>query len=190
MDDPLQSKRYFEVDHPSVIKIKKAKMEKILGKLPEHIVYVPFDFEKQSLDTELKKVGYNLTFKTLFIWEGVTQYISKEANDTTLEYVEKAAPGSKIVFTYILKSFIDGKDIHDGIKTMYKYMRKKDNPLWIYGLDPTDIDNYCSKFSLSLIEDFGSEEVKERYMKLVSLDLKVFEIERIALAEVKNKVHA
>ncbi len=182
----IKSVRYFEVDHPSVIEQKKAKMEKILGKLPDHVIFVPVDFEKQSLDTELKKAGYNLTSKTLFIWEGVTQYISKEANDSTLKYVAQAAPGSKIVFTYIIKSFIEGKNIHDGIKVMYKYMRKKDNPLWIFGLDPNDMENYLSKYSLSLIEDIGSEEMEERYMKLVDLDLKIFEIERMALAEVKR----
>jgi myosin-crossreactive antigen len=69
---------------------------------------------------------------------------------------------------------------------MYKHWRKKNNPLWIYGLDPTDIGSYLSKYCVSLIEDIGSEEVTERYMKLVNLDLKVFEIERIALAEVKR----
>jgi methyltransferase (TIGR00027 family) len=182
----IESIPYFEVDHPSVIKQKKAKMEKILGKLPAHVIYVPVDFEKQSLDTELKKAGYNLTSKTLFIWEGVTQYISKEANDSTLKYVAQAAPGSKIVFTYILKSFIEGKNIHDGIKVMYKYMRKKNNPLWVFGLDPTDIGGYLSKYSLSLIEDIGAEEMNERYMKLVDLGLSIFEIERMALAEIKK----
>jgi methyltransferase (TIGR00027 family) len=182
----IESMRCFEVDHPSVIKQKKAKMKKILGKFPDHVVYVPVDFEKQSLDVELEKAGYNLTSKTLFIWEGVTQYISKEANDSTLKYVAQAAPGSKIVFTYILKSFIEGKNIHDGIKVMYKYMRKKNNPLWIYGLDPTDISDHLSKYSLSLIEDIGAEEMNERYMKLVDLGLSIFEIERMALAEVKR----
>jgi len=181
----IENIRYFELDHPSVIKQKKAKMAKILGKLPDHVVFVPIDFEKQSLDTELKRAGYNLTSKTLFIWEGVTQYISKETNDSTLKYVAQAAPGSKIVFTYIIKSFIEGKNIHDGIKVMYKYLVKK-YKLFIYGLDPSDMEDYLSKYSLSLIEDIGSEEMEERYMKLVDLNLKVFEIERMALAEVKR----
>jgi len=181
----IENIRYFEVDYPSIIKEKKAKMGKILGKLPGHVVYVPIDFEKQSLDAELEKAGYDLTSKTLFISEGVTQYISKEANDSTLKYVAQAAPGSKIVFTYIIKSFIEGKNIHDGIKVLYKYMVKK-YKLFIYGLDPNNIGDYLSKYSLSLIEDIGSEEMEERYMKLVDLDLKVFEIERIALAEVKR----
>ena len=67
-------------------------------------------------------------------------------------------------------------------------MRKKNNPLWIYGLEPNDLDDYLSKYSLSLIEDVGSEELEERYMKLANLDLqvKVFDIERITLAEVKK----
>ncbi len=76
-------------------------------------------------------------------------------------------------------------DIHEGIKVMYKHMRKKNNPLWIYGLDPKDIGDHLSKYNLSLIEDIGSEDMKERYMKKVNLGLKVFEEERIAMAEVK-----
>jgi len=180
----IESIRYFEVDYPLVIKEKRTKMKKILGKLPDYVIYVPVDFEKQSLDTELKKAGYNLTSKTLFIWEGVTQYISKEANDNTMKYVAQAAPGSKIVFTYILKSLIEGKDLNNSTKkSLYKWM-VKGFKMWIYGLDPEDINDYLSKYSLSLIEDIGREEVQERYMKLVDLDLKVFEIERIAFAEV------
>jgi methyltransferase (TIGR00027 family) len=182
----IERKRYFEVDHPAVIKKKKVKLKKILGKLPDHVIFVPVDFEKQSLDTELKKAGYTVSSKTLFIWEGVTQYISKEANDSTLKYVAQAAPGSTIIFTYVLKSFIDGKEIHEGLEVIYKRFCKKNNPLWRYGLDPADIGNYLSRYSLALIEDIGSDEVKERYMKLVDLDLKVFNIERIALAEVKR----
>jgi len=180
----IESIRYFEVDYPSIIKMKKAKIKKILGKLPDHVVYVPIDFEKQSLDAELKKAGYDLTSRTLFISEGVTQYISKEANDSILKYVAQAAPGSKIVFTYVLKSLIEGKDLNNSTKKSFYKWLVKGFKMFIYGLDPEDINDYLSKYSLSLIEDIGREEVQERYMKLVGLDLKVFEIERIALAKV------
>lgn len=182
----IESMRYFEVDHSSVIKRKRKKLGKILGKFPPHVIFVPIDFEKQSLDSELKNAGYDLSSKTLFIWEGVTQYISKQANDNTLRYISQAAPGSNIVFSYILKSFIDGKEIHEGTQEIYKQFCKKNNPLWIYGLDPADMNNYLSKYSLSLIEDIGSDEVEERYMKKVNLDLAVLKIERIALAGVSR----
>ena len=91
---------------------------------------------------ELKNAGYNLTSKTLFIWEAVTQYISKEANDSTFKYIGQAAPGSKLVFSYILKSFIDGKYVHDGIKILAKKFLKKNNPLFIFGYNPADMKNY------------------------------------------------
>jgi len=44
---------------------------------------------------------------TLFIWEGVTQYISEEVVHRTLAFVGKSAPGSILVFTYVLKSIIE-----------------------------------------------------------------------------------
>jgi len=182
----IENIKYFEVDHPSVIKRKRTKLKKILGKLPNHVIFVPIDFENQNLDTELKKTGYNVSSKTLFIWEGVTQYISKEANESTLKYIAQAVPGSNIVFTYVLKTFVDGKKVPEGTEGMYKWFCKKNNPLWIYGLDPADLGNYLTKYSLSLIEDIGSDEVKERYLKLVNLGLDVLEIERIALAEIKR----
>jgi len=181
----IEQGRYYEVDHPNVIKDKKARIKKALGKLPDHVVYVPVDFETHDPETELTKSGYGLSQKTLFIWEGVTQYISKEANDSTLKFMAKAAPGSEIVFTYVPKSFIDGENIHPGIKTMYNWMVKR-SKLFISGLDPAGISDYLSKYSISLVEDIGSDDVRERYLKPANLDLGAFEIERIVLAEVSK----
>ena len=186
----IEKMRYFEVDHPKIIKIKMKKMRNILGKLPDHVVYVPIDFQKQSLDVELKKAGYNLTSKTLFIWEAVTQYISEEANDSTFKYIGQAASGSKLVFSYVIKSFFDGKYSNDGIKRLAKQFRKKNNPVFIFGYNPADMKNYLTKYSLNLIEDIDSVEMQERYSKMVDLDLlktvKEFDIERFVLAEVKK----
>jgi len=184
----IERMRYFEVDHPDVIKKKVKQIKKIVGEFPDNVVYVPIDFQKQNLDVELKKAGYNLNSRTLFIWEAVTQYISKEANNSTLKYIGQAAPGSKIIFSYIIKSFIDGKYSNDGIKKLAKQFRKKNNPLFISGFDPADMNEYLAKYSITLIEDIDSVEMQERYSKLVDLDVlktvKEFDIERFALAEV------
>jgi methyltransferase (TIGR00027 family) len=185
----IEKLRYFEVDHPTVIKKKMKKMKKILGELPDHVVYVPIDFQKQSLDDALKDAGYNLNSKTFFIWEAVTQYISKEANDSTFKYIGQAAPGSKLVFSYVIKSFFEGKYNNDGIKKLAKRFVKKNNPIFISGFDPIEMKDYLSKYSLTLIEDIDSVKMQERYEKLVNLDLlktiKEFDIERFVLAEVK-----
>ncbi|MBU2535106.1 MAG: class I SAM-dependent methyltransferase [Chloroflexota bacterium] len=181
----IENIKYFELDFPESQKVKRSYIDKKVGELPSNVSLVPIDFNSQDLGEELKKAGYTLSSKTLFIWEGVTQYISKEAIDNTIKYVAQASTGSRIVFTYILKSFINGSHIPDGLNSLYKFTLKKKNPLWFCGFDPAEMHEYLSKYSLSLIEDVGHEEYLERYIKPKGRDLTVFEIERAVLAAVK-----
>ena len=181
----IENIQYFELDFPELQKVKRAYIDKKIGELPSNVSLVPIDFNSQDLGEELKKAGYTLSSKTLFIWEAVTQYISKEAVDNTLKYVAQAATGSRIVFTYVLKSFINGSYIPDGLNSLYKFALKKKNPLWFCGFDPAEMHEYLSKYSLYLIEDVGHEEYLERYIKPKGRDLTVFEIERAVLADVK-----
>jgi len=176
---------YFELDFLELLKAKRAYIAKNIGELPANVSLVPIDFNSQDLGEELKKAGYTLSSKTLFIWEGVTQYISREAVDNTLEYVAQAATGSRIIFTYVLKSFINGSHIPDGLNSLYKLVLKKKNPLWFCGFDAAEMHEYLSKYSLCLIEDVGHEEFLKRYIKPKGRDLTVMEIERTVLATVK-----
>ena len=181
----IENIQYFELDFPELQKVKRSYIDKKIGELPSNVSLVPIDFNSQDLGEELKKAGYTLSSKTLFIWEGVTQYISKEAVDNTLKYVAQASTGSNIVYTYVLESFINGSHIPDGLNSLYKTMLKKKNPLWFCGFDPAEMNKYLSKFSLSMIEDIGHEEFMERYIKPIGRDLTVMDIERTVLAEVR-----
>jgi methyltransferase (TIGR00027 family) len=181
----IENIQYFELDLPEVMKAKRSYIDKKIGELPSNVSLVPIDFNSQDLGEELEKSGYDPSSKTLFIWEGVSQYISKEVVDGTLKYVAQASPGSRIVFTYVLESFINGSKIPDGLNRIYKMFLKKKNPLWFCGFNPAKMNEYLSKYSLSLIEDVGHEEFLERYIRPKGRDLKVMEIERTVLAEVK-----
>jgi len=181
----IENIKYFELDFPELQKAKRAYIAKNIGELPANVSLVPIDFNSQELGEELKKAGYTLSSKTLFIWEGVTQYIPKEAVDNTLKYVARAATGSRIVFTYVLESFINGSHIPDGLNSLYKLVLKKKNPLWFCGFEPAEMSEYLSEYSLYLIEDVGHEEYLERYIKPKGRDLTVMEIERTVLAAVK-----
>jgi len=181
----IENIKYFELDSPELLKVKSSNIDKEIGELPSNVSFVPIDFDSQDIGEELKKAGYDLSSKTLFIWEGVTQYVSKEAVDSTIRYVARAATGSRIVFTYVLKSFINGSHIPDGLNLLYKTMLKMRKPFWFCGFAPAEMSEYLSKYSLSLIEDIGNEEYLERYIEPKGRDLTVMEIERTVLAEVK-----
>jgi len=181
----IEDTKYFELDLPEVQRVKRAYIEKYTGGLPSNVSLVPIDFGSQDPGEELKKAGYTLSSKTLFIWEGVTQYISREAVDNTLRYVARAATDSRIVFTYVLKSFVDGSYIPDGLNSLYRLTLNKKKPLWFCGFEPAEMREYLSQFSLYLIEDVGHKEYLERYLRPKGRHLAVFEIERAVLAAVK-----
>ena len=87
---------YFELDLPDTIKDKSYYTSKNIGATPAKLSLVPIDFNTQNLDEVLYNAGYNLSSKTFFIWEGVTQYISKEAVNNTFKYIAQAATGSRM----------------------------------------------------------------------------------------------
>ena len=101
--------RVFEVDHPATQQVKVKKIRDLFGTLPPHVTYVSIDFDSQTLDDALAACGYDTRSKALFIWQGVTHYLTPEAVDRTLAYVAgRAAAGSSIIFDYMYTSLLDG----------------------------------------------------------------------------------
>ncbi|MEN6291234.1 MAG: class I SAM-dependent methyltransferase, partial [Methanobacterium sp.] len=93
--------KVFELDHPSTQALKIEKIKEIFGYLPEHVVYVSIDLEKESLSENLLKKGYDPSKKTLFLMEGLTMYIAPETVDEILSFiVENSGKGSAVIFDY------------------------------------------------------------------------------------------
>lgn len=180
----LERVKVFEVDLPQLQADKKKKIQKHSGRLPENVTFAPIDFGTQSLESVFVGTAFDPSQPAAFIWEGVTQYISAEAVGQSLAFVGRCAPGSLILFTYILKSIIERRsDIPDANKMLDvvgKYAP------WVFGLEPSDIRVYLQPFHLDLVADVGNAEYQEKYLKPLKRDLAVFEGERIAQAVVAH----
>ncbi len=114
--------RVFEVDHPATQAVKLAKVKQIFGALPGHVTYVPIDFDRQRLDERMAECGYDPSLKTLFIWEGVIFYLTREAIDGTLEFIARhSLPGSRVIFDYIYTSAFSGGGKRTEVKSMQRY---------------------------------------------------------------------
>jgi O-methyltransferase involved in polyketide biosynthesis len=116
----------------------------------------------------------------MFTWEGVTQYISEEAVRQTLAFVGRSAPGSMIVFTYVLKSIVERRSDIPGADHLMDVVAK--HAPWVFGLAPSSVPDFLKPFHLALIADVGNVDYQERYLKPVERDLAVFEGERIVQA--------
>ena len=86
----LASPRVFEVDHPATQTAKRATLSRA-GVNTSGVVFVGVDFETDDLAGALRNARYAADKPTLFVWEGVTQYLSAEAVDNTLAVVHKIA---------------------------------------------------------------------------------------------------
>ena len=177
---------YYEIDHPTVIENKKEKIKKVLGKLPDFVTYVGVDFDNQSIEEALQQTGYNLNSKTLFIWESVSAYLTKEANDTIFNFISKATSKSKFVFSYVSMDFMNGKNLnHKTLELLHRRMIVKQELKLQHGFEKSEIEEYLKKYSIFTIEHIGAKEFKERYIQTIDLKMDVVEMERIILAEVK-----
>ena len=79
----------------------------------------------------------------MFLWEGVTQYLSSEAVDKTFSAIHQAArQGDTLVFTYVDESVVRGE--HDRFPEAARWLHgtdKRGEP-WIFGLSPADLHDY------------------------------------------------
>ncbi len=178
----IEGVKTFEVDLPAVQEDKKKKIQKYLGRWPENVSFIPIDFDTQSLGTVFTGSSFDPARPAVFIWEGVTQYISEESVRQTLSFIGKSAPGSLVIFTYVLKSIIERRSNIPGAEKLMDTVAK-DAP-WIFGFEPASIRAYLQPFSLALIEDAGSAEYEDRYLKPSGRKLAIFEGERIVQAVV------
>jgi methyltransferase (TIGR00027 family) len=179
----IERVQVFEVDLPAVQNDKKRKLQKHLGRLPEYVTFIPIDLDVQPLKSALAGTAFDPSRAAAFIWEGVTQYITEEAVRRTLSFAGESAPGSVLLFTYVLKSVIEHRsNIPDADRMMEVVAR--DAP-WIFGLEPCTIQAYLQPFRLALMADVGNVDYQEKYLKPVGRSLAVFEGERIAHAIVE-----
>jgi methyltransferase (TIGR00027 family) len=171
----------YEVDLPQTIAYKERKLRQLYGSVPPHVRLIPIDFDRQTLEDVLKSHGYSLDRKSFFIWEGVTQYISETAVRTVFEFLAKVRPGSRIVFTYIVKDFIDGERTY-GLERLYQQTRVK-KQIWQFGLHPSQVAAFIGEYSWKELEHVGADEYRQRYLDPMGRTDAVMEIERMVYAD-------
>ena len=155
--------KIFEVDHPATQEDKLVKVQTVFGKVPEHVVYVPVDFNTQSLEERLLECGYDPTQKTLFIWQGVTMYLNREAVDSTLDFVvQHSGPGSAIVFDYLYRSLLDGVQKQNEIDNMRRYRFMTGEGL-TFGIPEGMITSFLEERGFASVKDVNADDLKAAY---------------------------
>lgn len=179
----IDKTRFFEVDLPEPQNFKREYLNKEIGAIPKHVTFVPIDFNRQIIGDEMASAGYQEGTRTFFIWEGVTQYITAEAVDTTLRFAAHSAPGSQIAFTYIDSRIVDGSERSSDDQRIISRVARRGMP-WVFGLSPYEIEAWLARRGFKLVDQADAAEYHRRYVTPVGRDLNIYEGERMALGEV------
>jgi methyltransferase (TIGR00027 family) len=170
----------FEVDLPENIAAKRERLQG-LPQMYASTQLIPIDFERQDLGAALGERGYDSGQRTFFVWEAVTQYLTEDAVRSTFDFLARAAPGSRLAFTYVRQDFLDGVNFY-GAEPTYKRFRLKQQ-LWRFGLAPEHVPAFLEAYGWNEIEQVGAQECTARYVVPSGRILPISELERSVYAE-------
>lgn len=91
----------FEIDRLPTQEYKQLRIELTAERSSKSLTYLSVDFEKDDLAEVLRRGGLLRAPKKMWIWEGVTLYLTPSAIDRTLGEIGALSPaGSRLAVTY------------------------------------------------------------------------------------------
>lgn len=162
--DCLVGSSVYEIDHANTQAHKRAVLAHAGPSAVREPKYVAVDFERDDLARTLNGAGLTSEGRTVFLWEGVTQYLSPEAVDRALSAVRfTARRGDTLVFTYVDEAALGERD--DRFPEAAKWLRgtcRRGEP-WIFGLSPSRLGEYLQARGFNLVSDLSTREAGDRY---------------------------
>jgi methyltransferase (TIGR00027 family) len=170
----------WEIDQRENIEAKAKRLRQALGAIPANVKLVTVDFDRDDLGAILASRGYSVRNRTFFVWEAVTQYLTEPGVRATFDWLAQAAPGSRLAFTYVRKSFLTGETLYGWESGYKRFIATK---VWLFGMEPQDCAAFIEEYGWRVIEDLGYDELRVRYIGLNGRSLTSTPVERIVYAE-------
>jgi len=172
----------FEVDQAVNVARKTSVLRRVLGGTPDSVHLVAADLESDDVLGALRSAGHDPAWRTFFIAEGLTQYLTADAVRTLLSgLATAAAPGSRLVFTYIRQDFLDGTCSY-GAESLYRRFRSR-RQIWQSGLVPELVDEWLGELGWRLTEQLGPSYYRDLYIRPTGRGVRASPIEWAAVAQ-------
>ncbi|AXA90817.1 SAM-dependent methyltransferase [Massilia sp. YMA4] len=156
--------RIFEVDLPGAQQAKRAALRAAGIEASETVRYVTADFEQDQLDAGLAHAGFDRAAPAFFSWLGVTPYLEDAAVFRTLDFVSRCAPGSAVVFDYIVEPSLLAPLERMGLEMLGAKLAEEGEPLKTF-FDPVRLEERLRQRGYRTVANIGPEQLAERYLK-------------------------
>jgi methyltransferase (TIGR00027 family) len=103
--------RSFEVDMPKTQALKRAMLDQA-GIDAMGVAFVAADFEHEDWLARLIETGFDPDQPALFLWEGVSMYLDRQAVESTLRKIASTAKGSAVAFDYFTTQIFESQSLY------------------------------------------------------------------------------
>lgn len=171
----LQDVRVFELDRAALLAMKARR----LGAAPANLTRVPIDFLNEAVEAKLSGAGFDAGKRTLFVWEGVTNYLDAPAVASILSLAGRLR--ARIIFTYVHADAVAGRFDAPGLTPLLQRLRAIGEP-WTFGLRPETLPGYLAAHGLQRCADLGAAEYRALYRATARARPEGYEFYRVVLA--------
>jgi methyltransferase (TIGR00027 family) len=152
----------FEVDHPSSQEFKRERLSARGIEIPASLRFCPCDFEHQFLEEALGATSFDCRTPAFFSWLGVTQYLTRDAIETTLRFVASLPHSSEITFQFVVpQDHLSGIDAEVSLFAADRAAMRGEP--WITRLDPEECKVWLVNLGFSKVFHLKPEEAQRRY---------------------------
>ena len=163
--DRLAGIRVLEVDHPATQATKRARLNRLFGREPEHVAFVAVDFDREEIGPALAAAGHDRDAVTLFVWSGVSPYLSEQGNAEVLSWVGgHSSPRTSIVFDAVWAEALDGTREFPGAKKLLAAVAASGEPMR-WGIPIEEVHETLARFGLRAERLLEEEEARNSYLR-------------------------
>ena len=155
--------KIYEIDHPDTQASKREKLAELNLQPPSMVEYVPVDFEHETVADGLARSSFQPHAAGFFSWLGTVPYLTRSATENTLRALaQHSAPGSQIVFDYMLPEHLVPASEMRTTRALKKFTEYRGEPL-IGEIDPAELAALLDNLGWQLLEDLEFDEQARRY---------------------------
>jgi methyltransferase (TIGR00027 family) len=163
--DRLAGLRVLEVDHPDTQATKRARLRRLFGREPEHVAFVSVDFDREEIGPALAAAGHDRDAVTLFVWSGVSPYLSERGNAEVLSWVGgHGSPRTSIVFDAIWAEALDGSREFPGADKLLAAVAASGEPMR-WGIPIDEVHETLARFGLRAERLLDEGEGRSAYLR-------------------------
>jgi methyltransferase (TIGR00027 family) len=158
--------RVFELDAPTTQqeKLEAYEVKKLV--IPDNLMFVPIDFNKESISDKMVQAGFVTGRKSLFLLEAVTMYLSRDAVESTFRFISDVSGiGSVVAFDYIYAGVLSKESKYYGERKSSLKTLAKVGEEWTFALEEGEDEHFLYRHGFSLKDHSGKRELENRYFK-------------------------